>query len=331
MIDASKSERFVLLRYLEDRRYHVETVETLDEARRHLESKRPKVIFLDHGTRGADGFGVLRALRQNPLTSGVAIVLCVVKQTADLEAQARAAGANAMLLKPPSPDQLQRVLDELERDGRRSESDVPFISPTPTLSAGPKTGSSPALRPPRVSPFLSPATPLAPLAAPAQGAPSSVVLVDNTGPVAFSTSTDELIREQLESRMRRVSQGLLVQFAEIKDTVTQLADQQTKLSQEPASVRTELRAGLDETHQALRLVTSRIEGIEREVFSQLTEMRTHLDATLKAYGDRVADLAQHARQAAAEEAQVVAERTVMSAALRISDQLADAILGAARR
>lgn len=330
MIDASQSERIALVRYLEDRRYRVEMVETVDAARRYLESKRPNVIFLDDGLRGVDGLGALRALRQNPLTSGVAIVLSVAKRIPDMEAQARAAGANAVLLKPSSPEQIQRVLEEIERDGRRSESDAPFISPTPTPSAGSRNASSPALRPLRVSPSLPSVTPLVPLAVPAPSAPSSVVLAD-PGAVALSTPADDLIREQLESRMRRVSQGLLVQFAEIKDTVAQLAHQQAKLAEEPSTVRTELRIGLDETHQALRLVTSRIEGIERDVFSQLTEMRTHLDAALKAYGDRVADLAQHARQAAAEEAQVVAERTVMSAALRISDQLADAILGAARR
>jgi hypothetical protein len=42
-------------------------------------------------------------------------------------------------------------------------------------------------------------------------------------------------------------------------------------------------------------------------------------------------LAQVTRQAAVEEAPVIAQRTVMSAALRTSDPLADAILGAVGR
>ncbi|MGQ0698012.1 MAG: response regulator [Panacagrimonas sp.] len=332
MIDDSKSERFVLRRYLEGHRYRVETVETLDEARRYLESKRPGVIFLDHPMPGVEGFGALRELRQNAPTAGVAVVLCVGDQTADFESQARSAGASAVLPKPPAPEQLRRILDELERDGRRPDLEVPFVSPNPTLGPGAQYGSPLGTRAARVSPSLAPIVPVAqPALTPPVSPPTSVVLADSIPATALSPSPDDAIREQLESRMRRVSQGLVVQFAEIKATVAQLASQQAKLAEIPSSVRTELHAGLDETHQALRLVTSRIEGIEREVFSQLTEMRTHLDSSLKDYGERVADLVQHARQAAAEEAQIVAERTVMSAALRISDQLADAILGAAKR
>jgi cell division septum initiation protein DivIVA len=148
---------------------------------------------------------------------------------------------------------------------------------------------------------------------------------------ALAASGEDALREQLEMRLKKVSQGLFVQFAEIKATVAHLSSQQAKLAEGPGALRTELRNGLEETHQAQRLVTSRIEGIEREMFSQLTAMRTHMDNTLRAHAERVQELAQVARQAAAEEAQVVAERTVMSAALRISDQLADAILGAVGR
>lgn len=303
VIDDSKSARFALRRYLEGHRYHVEAVETADEAMRVLDRSRPGVIFLDHVMPGVDGFTVLRDLRSNPATARIPVVICSSSEGPEFNAHARAAGATCVLQKPPNPEQLYRILDELEQG--------------PDNVAN---GVAPATR------FdMTPARPAATVA-PLQG----TVTPAATGS-AVANSAEDALREQLEVRLKKVSQGLFVQFAEIKATVAHLASQQAKLAESPNALRTDLRNGLDETNQALRLVTSRIEAIEREMFSQLTAMRTHVDNTLKAHAERVSELAQVARQAAAEEAQLVAERTVMSAALRISDQLADAILGAVNR
>lgn len=314
VIDDSKSARFALRRYLEGHRYQVEAVESADDAMRFLEGNKPGVIFLDHVMPGVDGFTVLKNLRANADTARIPVVICSSNEGPEFNAQARAAGANCVLQKPPNPEQLYRILDDLERgdDPSTASAAVPIGAPRFPVAARPHP-----------APMLNGA-----MAAKA----------DST---AVASASEAAIREQLESRLKKVSQGLFVQFAEIKATVAHLASQQTKLAEQTKfadhtnSARTELRAefrnGLDETNRALRLVTSRIEGIEREIFSQLTAMRTHLDTTLKTHADRVTDVVQFARQAAAEEAQVVAERTVMSAALRISDQLADAILGAVGR
>lgn len=304
VIDDSKSARFALRRYLESHRYQVEAVETADEGMRVLERSRPDVIFLDHVMPGVDGFTVLRDLRANPATARIPVVICSSNDGPEFTARARAAGATCVLLKPPNPEQLYRILDELERVPETVENGGAFaptrFEVTPARPAAP------------VSPLLGSVS---------ASAPGSMM----------STSSEAALRDQLELRLKKVSQGLFVQFAEIKATVAHLASQQAKLAEAPNALRTDMRNGLHETNQALRLVTSRIEAIEREMFSQLTAMRTHVDSTLKAHAERVSELAQVARQAAAEEAQVVAERTVMSAALRISDQLADAILGAVGR
>jgi CheY-like chemotaxis protein len=321
VIDDSKSARFALRRYLEGHRYQVEAVESADDAMRFLEGSKPGVIFLDHVMPGVDGFTVLRNLRANADTARIPVVICSSNEGPEFNEMARAAGANCVLQKPPNPEQLYRILDDLDRG------EIP--------SAGQAPASSTVLAAPPNIPGLP--VPARPASVPAS---NGAVAATSAGTGMAGTSEDA-IREQLESRMKRVSQGLFVQFAEIKATVAHLASQQTKLAEQTklseqtqssrTELRTELRNGLDETNQALRLVTSRIEGIERELFSQLTAMRTHVDATLQLHADRVSEVVQSARQAAAEEAQVVAERTVMAAALRISDQLADAILGAVGR
>lgn len=309
VVDDSKSARFALRRYLEGHQYQVETAESAEEAGRVLEARQPGVIFLDHVMPGVDGFSVLRSLKNSEVTSAIPVVICSSNDGPEFNAQARAAGASFVLQKPPNPEEIQRILEALDRP-RAAEVQAPS-----TVEAA------------QVDELTPVATMLPPAAVPMMGG----LRASASPSTAVSAAGGDAIREQLETRMKKVSQGLFVQFAEIKATVAHLASQQTRLAEQPGSLRTELRTGLDETNQALRLVTSRIEGIEREMFSQLTAMRTHLDATLKAQGERIADLVQSARHAAAEEAQVVAERTVMSAALRISDQLADAILGAAGR
>lgn len=303
VIDDSKSARFALRRYLEGHRYHVEAVETVDEAMRILDRSRPGVIFLDHVMPGVDGFTVLRDLRSNPVTARIPVVICSSSEGPEFNARARAAGATCVLQKPPNPEQLYRILDELEQGAEPAANSV---APATRFDMAPARPAA------AVSPLQGTVTPAA-------------------AGTAVTNSAEDALREQLELRLKKVSQGLFVQFAEIKATVAHLASQQAKLAESPNALRTDLRNGLDETNQALRLVTSRIEAIEREMFSQLTAMRTHVDNTLKAHAERVSELAQVARQAAAEEAQLVAERTVMSAALRISDQLADAILGAVGR
>jgi len=321
VIDDSKSARFALRRYLEGHRYQVEAVESADDAMRFLEGSKPGVIFLDHVMPGVDGFTVLRNLRANADTARIPVVICSSNEGPEFNEMARAAGANCVLQKPPNPEQLYRILDDLERGEDPSTAQFPTPTAVPTVQSG-------ALRFP-----VAARPPAAPI--------SNGVMAAGPAGSGIATSGEDAIREQLELRMKRVSQGLFVQFAEIKATVAHLASQQTKLAEQTrlteqnqsgsTELRTEFRNGIDETHQALRLVTSRIEGIERELFSQLTAMRTHVDATLKVHADRVSEVVQSARQAAAEEAQVVAERTVMAAALRISDQLADAILGAVGR
>lgn len=313
------------------RRYRLVAADTLDDARQRLLAQACNAIFIGQDTCGIDGFEALRLLRRNPATRDVPIFFFATRCGPELDALAQAAGATSVLRMPPVHAQLQRVVDELHRANRHRVSAPPFFSATgPDLERRPVAASHEGA-----------STVPAPLAAStavvvagggrADIVSTQLVVADGTASGALSRLQSTPLSEQLDDGMRKVSQGLLVQFNEIKSTVAQLASERGEGLVESRRMQSELRTGLDETHRALRLVTSRIDGIERELLSQLTEMRSQLDAALRSYGERVSDLGQQARQAAAEEAKMVAEQTVTSAALRISDQLADAILGAVRR
>ena len=328
IIDDSKSARFALRRYLEGHRYDVDAVESAEEAMRFLSGVKPGVIFLDHVMPGVDGFTVLKTLKSQPDTAGIPVVICSSNEGPQFNAQARISGAHCVLQKPPNPEILGRILKEIESGC----SDAPMPKPvSPPATSAPS--ASPAVKEPPVLSLVSREPQQATNAHSVAGA--SLVQKTNVAPAKDAgdpgSGSEEVVRDQLETRMKKVSQGLFVQFAEIKATVAHLTSQQTRLAEQPANLRNEMRKRLDETSEALALVSSRIEGIEREVFSQLTAMRAHLDESLQSHSDRVNELAETARQAAAEEAQLVAERTVMSAAMRISDQLTDAIIGAAGR
>lgn len=285
VVDDSKSARFALRRYLEGHQFTVAAAESAAEAMLLLAQQRPEVIFLDDVMPVTDGFETLRLIKADAALASIPVVICSSNEGPAFNAQARAAGATAVLQKPPHPDQLSRILDRLAE-----------ILPV----------AAPASKPGSVAEVL-----------PAQ--------------LRTPRLDDAEVRDQIDTRLRKVSQGMVVQFAEMKATIAHLANQQAQLAESPHQLRGEFRSGLDETQQALRLISGRLETLERETFAQLTAMRAQMEAMLKSHSDRVSEVVQFARQTAAEEAQVVAERTVMSAAMRISDQLSDAILGAIGR
>jgi CheY-like chemotaxis protein len=95
--------------------------EVVTEARRDLilpgiRSAAPDVVLMDvFLAQSDDGMGVLADLRSAPDLADVRVVMT---SGMDLEEQCLAAGANAFLLKPYTPDQLSKVIQEnLGADG----------------------------------------------------------------------------------------------------------------------------------------------------------------------------------------------------------------------
>lgn len=94
--------------------------EVVTEARKDkilpgIRSAAPDVVLMDVFLAQSDGMGVLADVRSSPDLAGLRVVMT---SGMDLEEQCLAAGANAFLLKPYSPDQLTRVIQEnLGADG----------------------------------------------------------------------------------------------------------------------------------------------------------------------------------------------------------------------
>lgn len=78
--------------------------------------------------------------------------------------------------------------------------------------------------------------------------------------------------------------------------------------------------------EQLRALESRLNALERSVENELMELRVQLDLSLQAQSDRIDQSRDMLQAMVIEQAQAVAERTVMNAASRISDRLAESIL-----
>jgi type IV pilus assembly protein PilB len=88
----------------------------LEMARRHM----PKVIVSDYSMPGMDGLELLKALRADPLTQGIAILMLTSEASIEKETQALEVGADDYILKPVEPRRLAaRVKVALTRSRER--------------------------------------------------------------------------------------------------------------------------------------------------------------------------------------------------------------------
>lgn len=372
VVDDSKSARYALRKFLEGFNYKVETAESASEAYRILAGLLPEVIFMDHIMPGVDGFEALGAIKSEPRTADIPVVICSSNEGADFTAQAMARGASNVLQKPPHPEQLSSVLASLgSRAPQHGSSPLPHttgdtlpmaatqmprrestamqrllaaippkFAPAPALSAG-------SLQPPADSPLtlpdaLSPTLPLPTIVIPPPAASKVQSLREPS--VTIQQAVMRSIRDSMPQEQQQAPASIgglplmpaLTADSDVADALTSLREEmdqrmgslRQELMSELGSLRSQL-AGFNSNalDEKLRLVASeaakaRTNALASSLEQHLSALRGNLDAILRAQNERIEQLLQTSRQTAAEEA----ERTVMKAAQRISDQMAESIL-----
>jgi DNA-binding response OmpR family regulator len=75
--------------------------------------QQPDAVLLDVNLPGLDGIQVCEAIRQDPATARVPIIMLTGRGDEEAETRARKAGASAYLLKPSSPKLVKQVVLEL--------------------------------------------------------------------------------------------------------------------------------------------------------------------------------------------------------------------------
>jgi DNA-binding response OmpR family regulator len=111
--DDDPTIRTVMATNLEAVGFDVQTVADGDAAYEAAVRIRPDVLILDIMMPGRDGYAVLRALRANPATVEVPVVLLSAKATDAEVWEGWKAGADYYITKPFDPTELSDFIDHL--------------------------------------------------------------------------------------------------------------------------------------------------------------------------------------------------------------------------
>jgi CheY-like chemotaxis protein len=144
IVDDSRTAREVLRRMLEAHELRVETAESAEAALEYLGSHRPDVIFMDHMMPGMDGFQAVKAIKDNPTTATIPVMM-YTSQSGDLYVgQARALGAVGVLPKQIKPVEVTEVLRSLRLLAGSEQGHARRASDSPSGLSGIESVHSPA-------------------------------------------------------------------------------------------------------------------------------------------------------------------------------------------
>jgi CheY-like chemotaxis protein len=113
IVDDSRTARQTLGAMLAANNLRVETAATAEEALDYLSRSRPDVIFMDHMMPGMDGLQAVRAIKTNPATATIPIMMYTSQEGEVYVGQARALGAVGVLPKQIKPVEVSEVLRSL--------------------------------------------------------------------------------------------------------------------------------------------------------------------------------------------------------------------------
>jgi len=122
VVDDSKTARNVLKKILETHDLDVDTAESAEDATEYLSESRPDIIFMDHEMPGMDGLQAVSAIKDNPATATIPIMMYTAQQGELYVGQARALGALGVLPKQLEPVEVSKVLQSLRIIGEDAES-----------------------------------------------------------------------------------------------------------------------------------------------------------------------------------------------------------------
>ncbi|MBV8909359.1 MAG: response regulator [Gammaproteobacteria bacterium] len=136
IVDDSKSARLFLARVLENYDIDVDSAETAEAAIDYLGSNRPDVIFMDHQMPGMDGLQAVQAIKNDPRTATIPIMMYTSQEGELYLGQARALGAVGVLPKQIKPADVSKVLYQLHLVPDRRSGDQSTFTPLNTQVDG---------------------------------------------------------------------------------------------------------------------------------------------------------------------------------------------------
>lgn len=115
LVDDSKSARIIISRLLQKHELEVVTAESGEEALEILKTDIPDVIFMDYMMPGLNGIETMHKVHADPRTANIPVVICTGNEGDSYIDEALSEGASSMLSKPPSPEGIQKAIDDITR------------------------------------------------------------------------------------------------------------------------------------------------------------------------------------------------------------------------
>ena len=141
IVDDSRSARVILSRMLEQHGLTVDTAESAEQALEYLQRNRPDVIFMDHLMPGMDGFQAVQAIKADPLTATIPLMMYTSQEGELYVSQARALGAVGVLPKTVRPVDVSRILYQLHLlPDRRTQRTALFPGPAAAAAQAAEDG-----------------------------------------------------------------------------------------------------------------------------------------------------------------------------------------------
>ena len=133
IVDDSRSARMALKVMLEKHGLIVHFAESGEQALEFLSDQAVDVIFMDHSMPGMDGLQAVSAIKSNPRTAMIPVMMYTAKEGEVYVSQARALGAIGVLPKEVHPAALFEMLMKLglvtDRRTRERAPQVEIVDP----------------------------------------------------------------------------------------------------------------------------------------------------------------------------------------------------------
>ena len=113
VVDDSRSARYALRLQLQKHNVNVDTADTAEDGLAMLNGNKPDAIFMDHMMPGMSGFEALLAIKANPQTAHIPVVMCTSNDDPTYQRDAMEKGAMAILPKALASEKLPQVLQHL--------------------------------------------------------------------------------------------------------------------------------------------------------------------------------------------------------------------------
>jgi CheY-like chemotaxis protein len=133
IVDDSRSARLFLARILEKHDIEVDSVESAEAAIGYLASRRPDVVFMDHLMPGMDGFQAVQAIKNDPRTATIPIMMYTSQEGEVYLGQARALGAIGVLPKQIRHADVSKVLYQLNLIADRRSNEQTTFKPVESI------------------------------------------------------------------------------------------------------------------------------------------------------------------------------------------------------